>query len=97
MNKEKLYLILTSTKSYLWLLAVILGLIGRYMYKNNFLHFTAYILFILGISQILMYSYFRKSSDLGYISTNSKMSAVIIFILSIAEFYGGYYILVNFP
>lgn len=96
-NKEKLYSILNNVKFFLWIFATIFGLAGMYTHRNYLMHITAYILFVLGVSQIVMYAYFRKSFDLGVIFSDSKYSAFFTFILSAAQFYGGYYILVHFP
>jgi hypothetical protein len=97
MDREKIYSILNRIKSYLWVFATIFGLIGTYTYRNYLLHITAYILFILGVSQIAMYLYFRKSADIKGLSEKSRFAASMVFILSAAQFYGGYYILINFP
>lgn len=97
MEKEKLYSRLNTIKAYLWIFATIFGLAGMYSGRNYLLHITVYILYALGISQIAMYCYFRKSSDISGISPTGKVAAAVTFILSASQFYGGYYLLTYFP
>jgi hypothetical protein len=96
MEKNKLYSICNNIGAAIWVIVIFLGFLGNATKQALIIYITAYCLIVLGIYQIALCLYFKKSSLLKGISPTSKIAIVGTYVISALLFYFAYYLLTNY-